>query len=248
MRRVLVTTTAAALLLLGGGVVRAAPSVVASRVPVTITASSLDVGRLVYVGTTSVQTSAGAVDALELHVDQATFHGLALDLPCVPTQFGGLTGRTSTEGTATSPALTVYATDVVATIDGTRVRLSSTDPDYPPPPAGTTLVSGGTLAEPRLVSLLTTSGSLEATGTRTSASFCSPAGAGAGVTGGVPFTMTTPTPSPAEQPTPTSEPTTGPTAEPTTEAPSPTPTEPTPSASPTEPSPTPTEPVASPDP
>ncbi|HWJ83279.1 MAG TPA: hypothetical protein VNS55_13665 [Nocardioides sp.] len=229
MRRAAAAGTA--VLATAGGVWWAASAsttapVVASRIPVVITASSIDVGRLVYRDTVEVQTAAGSVPALELGLDDATFHGLDLQLPCVPTAVGGLTGRTAGSG-ASGADLTVYATDLVATIDGTRVRLSSADPAFPPPAAGTVLVSDGTLHDPTLVSALLTTPSLRTTDTRTTATFCTPHGRPT-VHGGVPLDATPsvePTAEPSggpNEPGPT-EPTTSPTAptEPTTPTTSP---------------------------
>lgn len=234
------TALAAALVGVAVAIAQAAPGVVASRVPVTISASSVDVGRLVYEDTVAVETAGDAVPTLRLVLDAATFHGLRLDLPCVPVQLGGLTGRTAT-GTTTAPSLTVYATEVVATIGGNRVRISSTDPAYPPPPAGTTLVADGTLGDPVIVSLMAVAPSLHTAASTTSASFCTPGG-GPAVTGGSPLQLNPPSPSASEPPA--EEPATEPAPEPgdsTPAEPGETPSSPAPEASePPQPTPTPT--------
>jgi hypothetical protein len=184
-RRQVVASAAllSAAVLLGPAAARgAAPDTVASRVPVTISAASLDVGRLTYVDTVAVSTASGPVSALELGIDQAAFHGLAMTLPCVPIQLGGLTGKSTTDGTSTAAQVTVYATDVAATIGGTRVRFSSTDATYPPPSAGTVLVTDGTLVDPAMVTVLAIAPGLEVHGLTSSATFCHP-GAGAALSG-----------------------------------------------------------------
>lgn len=241
--------------LVGTTVFGAPAPVTSSRIPVTIKATSLDVGRLVYQDTVPVQTTAGTVSALELQVSDATFHDLVLDLPCVPTPVGGLTGRTTTEGLTTTPALTVYATDVLATIGGNPVRLSSTNPAYPPPPAGTVLVENGTVAAPTMVAMLATSGSLQAPTLRITASFCSPAGA-AGLTGGAPYAVapapaspsaTSPEPSSGPAPAPAGHPTGSPKPGPAESPASSAPPEPAGSALP-QPTPAESSPPAAPDP
>lgn len=167
-----------AVVLLGPAAARGAvPDTTASRVPVTISATSLSVDQLVYVDTVPVPTAAGPVATLELDLTGASFEGLTLALPCVPIQLGGLTGRTTTDGTTTAAGLTVYATDVAATIGGTQVRLSSTDPAYPPPPAGTVLVSNDTVTEPTMVAVLVLSSALTLPSLTTSAGFCTPGAA-----------------------------------------------------------------------
>jgi hypothetical protein len=193
-------------LLLASGAVGAAPPVLASRVPVTLSAGSIDVGRLVYMDTVPVTTAAGTVPALQLDLDEAVFHGLGLALPCVPVEVGGLTGGSTTDGTSSASHVTVYATDVAATIGGTAVRLSSTDPAYPPPDTpGTVLVADGTLTDATMVTVLTSAPDLRVQGLTTSAAFCKP-GASPALSGiplaGVPTPAQTTTPAPGATTTP----------------------------------------------
>ncbi|HEX7717436.1 MAG TPA: hypothetical protein VF416_09120, partial [Marmoricola sp.] len=147
---------------LGAGVVLgsssggAAPPAAASKVPVTITAASVHVGALSYVGTVQVTTASGSEPALELSLDAATFTDLALALPCVPTQVGGLTGGTTTDGATSVGRMVVYATYFASGPETDRVQFSV---EAPPPQPGV-LASDTTLVAPEMVALLATAPSL----------------------------------------------------------------------------------------
>jgi hypothetical protein len=233
---------------LGAGVVLgssaggAAPSVATSKVPITITASSVRVGTLTYVGTVEVATADGAKPALELAIDTATFTDLALALPCVPIQLGGLTAATTTDGETSAGSMVVYATYFASGPETDRVQFSV----EAPPPAPGVLASDTTLVAPEMVAVLATAPGLHLPMLTSTTTFCDP-GAAQPLPTAPPAPEPTPTNASGEEPGPTPMPTSTPTAESGDAGePSATPTDgatATPTPDPTEP-PQPTEPPA----
>jgi hypothetical protein len=237
---------------MGSSSLAATPPAV-SDVEVTLTAGSIDVTNLTFVDTVNLATAAGTVATLRFDTDDATIHGLSLALPCFAvSELGGLTAGIVTQPSDTTTAaqgLTLYATDLQASVLGNPVHYSVSDISFPPPPAGTTLLASGALTSPTIVFVLAQAPALGVSGSTTSATFCTPGGAGANVvapaaktkpSAPTPTTSETPAPQPTETSTPPApEPTqtTTPSPEP---APSPTATEPAPSPTPTDPVPTPT--------
>jgi hypothetical protein len=228
----------------------------ASDVQATLTAGSIDVTNLVFVDTVNVTTEAGPISTLLFSTDAATIHGMSLALPCFPVpNLGGLTAGIATGAsdlTTASAGLTFYATDVQASVAGNPIHFSVSDPSFPPPPTGTTLLASGTLTSPTIVFALSTAPSLTVSGSTTTATFCTPSGAGgsgflapktksptfAPPTAAVPSSGATRSPEPVVKPSPT---TSSATPEPSpyvtpapAPAPSPTQSDPSPSPSPTD--------------
>jgi hypothetical protein len=230
--------------ILGSSAGGAAPSTPASKVPVTISAASVHVGELTYAGVVDVTTATGTVPALELSLDTAAFTDLALALPCVPIQLGGLTGGTTTTGVTSVGRMVVYATYFASGPESDRVQFST---EAPPPQPGV-LASDTTLVAPEMVALLATAPGLRLPMLTSTTTFCDP-----GAVRPLPNLPLAPGPAstaatddaPPPTPTPTSTPSSTPPAEPDgTGEPSATPTD-TATAAPTpEPidSPSPTDP------
>lgn len=152
----------------------AAPPVV-SPLGATLTATSIDVTGLVFVAVTTLTTSGAAVPALQFDATTATLHGMVLTTACAATDGGGSATSQRADGdTTAAQGMTLYARDLRATVGGSPVHFSATDPAYPPPAPGTTLLPSGTLASPVITLVAATAPGLTVAGSTVATVHCTP--------------------------------------------------------------------------
>ena len=182
-RRLLAGLSAASLAVLTASVplVLEAPSAEAGTVPkaaplpargATLTAATGVLRGLVFDGVTTVSTTAGNVDTVQLTSSSAALTGLRLEVPCQPVEgLGGMASTVATPADSTSTAadgFTLYARSITATIAGNTVTWTP----VAPPPAQQ--LGDVTLSDVTVDLAVMQAPALDMPGLRQATSFCTP--------------------------------------------------------------------------